>query len=95
MVFLKKRIGAVADRILFDQSVESTFARFKSQADLILSDVQTRLGISEFKIVLDRTTTTPDLVDQNILYAKIFVKPARAIEFIAIDFIITKSGVEF
>ena len=47
------------------------------------------------KLVLDETTTTPDLVDQNIMYAKIFVKPARAIEFIAIDFVITRSGVQF
>jgi len=95
MVYLKKRIGNIADTLLFDQNVEATWSRFKSRADLVLSDVQARLGISEYKLVLDTTTTTPDLVDQNIMYAKIFVKPARAIEFIAIDFIITKTGVEF
>ena len=43
----------------------------------------------------DETTTTPDLIDRNILYAKVFLKPARAIEFIAIDFVITKSGADF
>jgi hypothetical protein len=95
MVFLKKRIGAIADTILFDQNVQATWSRFKSSADLILSDVQARFGITEYKLVLDTTTTTPDLIDQNILYAKIFVKPARAIEFIAIDFVITRSGVQF
>jgi len=41
----------------------------------------------EYRLILDETTTTPDLIDQNILYAKIMIKPARAIEFIAIDFI--------
>ena len=46
-------------------------------------------------MVLDDTTTTPDLVDRNILYAKIFIKPARAIEFIAVDFILTDSGAAF
>jgi hypothetical protein len=46
-------------------------------------------------VVLDDTTTTPDLVDRNILYAKIFLKPARAVEFIALDFIITRSGASF
>jgi hypothetical protein len=46
-------------------------------------------------VVLDRTTTTPDLVDRNIMYAKIFLKPARAIEFIAVDFVITRSGASF
>ena len=95
MVYLKKRVGAIADTILFDQNVQATWSRFKSSADLLLADVQARFGITEYKLVLDETTTTPSLVDQNILYAKIFVKPARAIEFIAIDFVITRSGVQF
>ena len=95
MVYLKKKIGKIADTLLFDQNVQATWSRFKSSADLVLADVQARFGISEYKLILDDTTTTPDLIDQNILYAKIFVKPARSIEFIAIDFIITKTGVEF
>tara|TARA_R110002020_G_scaffold34740_3_gene105540 strand:- start:3891 stop:6746 length:2856 start_codon:yes stop_codon:yes gene_type:complete len=95
MIFLKKRIGNVADTILFDQNVNTTWLRFKTQADAILSDVKSRFGLTEYKLVLDETTTTADLVDRNIMYAKIFVKPARAIEFIAIDFVITRSGVEF
>jgi hypothetical protein len=95
MIFLKKEIGVIADTILFDQNVEVTWNRFKTQANAVLGDVQARLGITEYKLVLDKTTTTPDLVDRNILYAKIFVKPARSIEFIVVDFIITRSGVEF
>ena len=95
MIFLKKAIGKIADTILFDQNVNATWLRFKNEADTVLSSVQTRLGITEYKIVLDNTTTTPDLIDRNILYAKIFVKPARAIEFIVVDFIITRTGVEF
>jgi hypothetical protein len=46
-------------------------------------------------VILDETTTTPDLVDRNIMYAKIFLKPERSIEFIAIDFVITRSGASF
>jgi hypothetical protein len=95
MIFLKKEIGVIADTILFDQNVEVTWNRFKTQANAVLGDVQARLGITEYKLVLDKTTTTPDLVDRNILYAKVFVKPARSIEFIVVDFIITRSGVEF
>ena len=95
MIFLKKRIGDVANDILFDQSVRATFNRFDSRASLILNSAKANFGVTEFKIVLDETTTTPDLVDRNILYAKIFIKPARAIEFIAIDFIITRTGIEF
>ena len=69
--------------------------RFKNRADNFLGDVKIRFGLDDYKVVLDGTTTTPDLIDQNIMYAKIFVKPTRAIEFIAIDFIITKSGASF
>jgi hypothetical protein len=95
MIYLKKRVGKVAQNILFDNSVEATWTRFRNGAEPILADAQSRFGITEYKLVLDETTTTPDLIDRNILYAKIFVKPARAIEFIAIDFIISKTGVEF
>ncbi len=95
MIFLKKRVGRVAETVLFDQNVQATWSRFKAGADLILRDAQSRLGITEYQLVLDETTTTADLVDQNILYAKVFIKPARAIEFIAIDFIVTRSGIEF
>jgi phage tail sheath protein FI len=95
MIYLKRRIGKVADTMLFEGNVEATWSRFRSRASLILEDVQARFGIQEFKLILDETTTTADLIDQNIMYAKIFVKPTRSIEFIAIDFIITKTGVQF
>ena len=95
MVFLKKRIGDISDTILFEQSSKATFDKFKSRVEPILSEVRSQFGITEYKLVLDETTTTPDLQDRNIMYAKIFVKPAKAIEFIAIDFVITQSGVEF
>jgi len=95
LIFLKKRISRIAASILFDQNVRTTWTRFKAEADKFLGSVQARLGLSEFRVVLDETTTTPDLVDRNILYAKIFLKPARSIEFIAIDFVITRSGASF
>lgn len=53
------------------------------------------LGLEAYKVVLDTSTTTPDLVDRNVMYAKIFIKPAKAIEFIALDFVITSSGASF
>ena len=52
------------------------------------------MGIVEYRLVLDETTTTADLVDRNILYAKVLIKPARAIEFIVVDFVVTRSGIE-
>ena len=95
MIYVKKEISRIAAGLLFDQNVQTTWTRFTSQVNPFLSSIQSRLGLTEFRVILDETTTTPDLVDQNIMYAKIFLKPARAIEFIAIDFVITRSGASF
>jgi len=95
MIFIKKEISVIANEILFDQNVSATWTRFKSKAVPFLEEVKAGLGLTDFKVILDTTTTTPDLVDRNIMYAKIFLKPARAIEFIAIDFMITNTGAAF
>jgi hypothetical protein len=95
MIFLKKEISRIAATTLFDQNVQATWNRFKGRTDALLLSVQSRLGLTDYKIVLDSSTTTPELVDRNIMYAKIFLKPARAIEFIALDFVITNSGAGF
>jgi hypothetical protein len=95
MIFLKRQIGSVAARTLFEQNVRETWQNFTDSAEEILAKVKDGLGLTDYKFILDETTTTPDMVDQNILYAKLFVKPARSIEFIALDFIITSTGAEF
>ena len=95
LVYIKKEVSRIAATILFDQNVKVTWERFLGQVNPFLSSVQSRLGLTEFRVILDSTTTTPDLIDRNILYAKIFLKPARAIEFIAIDFVITRTGASF
>ena len=95
MIYLKKEISRMAATVLFDQNVASTWNRFLGEAEPFLRSVQARLGWADFKIVLDETTTTADLVDRNIMYAKIFLKPTRSIEFIALDFVITNSGAGF
>jgi hypothetical protein len=95
LIFVKKEVSRIASGLLFDQNVPATWNRFTGQVVPFLESVKTRLGLTDFKVVLDNTTTTPDLVDRNIMYAKIFLKPARAIEFIAVDFVITRSGASF
>ena len=95
MIHVKKEISKMAARLLFDQNVSQTWARFTGQANPFLESIKQRLGLEAYKVVLDTTTTTPDLIDRNIMYAKIFLKPARAIEFIAIDFVITNAGASF
>jgi hypothetical protein len=95
LIFIKKEISRIANRILFEQNVQSTWNRFLNQAEPFLSSVKSRLGLEDYKLVLDNTTTTPDLVDRNVIYAKVYLKPAKAVEFIAIDFTITNSGAAF
>ena len=95
MIYLKREISRIAATLLFDQNVEVTWSRFLGQVNPFLASVKSRLGLTDYRVILDSTTTTPDLVDRNILYAKVYLKPARAIEFIAIDFTITDSGASF
>ena len=95
LIFVKKEVSRIANGLLFDQNLPATWNRFRSQVVPMLESVKTRLGLSDFRVILDETTTTPDLVDRNIMYAKIFLKPARAIEFIAVDFVITNTGASF
>jgi len=95
MIFLKKEISRAAKSLLFDPNTRVTWNRFVGMVKPLLLSVKVRLGLEDFKLILDETTTTPDLIDQNIMYAKIILKPTRTIEFIAIDFVITDSGASF
>ena len=95
VIYLKKQISILSTQILFEQNVDSTWMRFKGLIEPLLANVKSKFGITDYRLILDETTTTPDLIDQNILYAKIMVKPARAIEFIAIDFVIASTGASF
>jgi hypothetical protein len=95
MIFVKKEISRMAATTLFEQNVSRTWNRFLGRVNPFLGSVRARLGLTDFRVILDETTTTPELIDRNIMYAKILLKPARAIEFIAIDFVITNSGASF
>jgi hypothetical protein len=95
LIFVKKEISRIATRVLFDQNLKVTWSRFLSEVNPFLASVQTRFGLSDFKVLLDETTTTADLIDRNIMYAKIYLKPARSIEFIGLDFIVSRTGASF
>jgi len=95
LIHIKKEVSRISSRLLFDPNTAVTWDRFTGQVAPFLDSVKVRLGLEDYKVVLDSTTTTPDLIDRNVMYAKIFLKPTRAIEFIAIDFIITNTGASF
>ena len=85
----------MASRLLFAPNTTETWDRFTSQAQPILSRVKSQFGIDDFKLILDETTTTPDLIDRNILYAKLMIKPTRSVEYFAIDFVVMNTGASF
>ena len=95
MIFIKKRISRISSTLLFDPNVSATWSRFTSQVGPFLDSIKTGFGIEDFKVILDQTTTTADLIDRNVMYAKIYIKPTKAVEFIAIDFVITGQGASF
>jgi len=93
--YIKKEISRAATRVLFEPNIEATWNNFKGVVDPFLLAIKNAYGLEDAKVVLDSTTTTADLVDRNIMYCKVFVKPTRAIEYIAIDFVVTNSGAAF
>ncbi len=95
VIYIKKEISRMAATTLFDQNVKATWERFLSRAIPFLSSVKSRYGLDNFKLILDETTTTPEVIDRNAVYAKCILKPTKSIEFFAIDFNITNSGAAF
>jgi hypothetical protein len=95
MINIKRRIQRVAQGLLFEQNDSVTRSRFIAQSSAILADVRVRQGIEDFRVIMDDTNNSQEDVDNNRLNGRIIVVPTRAVEFIAMDFIITNSGVEF
>ena len=95
VIFLKKEISRIAAGLLFEPNVEQTWKRFSVPTTRLLEEVKTGFGISDYRVVLDSTTTTAEEIDRNMMYAKLYIKPVYAIEFIGIDFVITNTGASF
>jgi hypothetical protein len=92
---VKRLVSDVAQKIVFEANTPETRARFVSQVTPLLATVQSQQGIDQFKVVMDASNNTQEDVENNILNGRIVVVPTRAVEFIAIDFIITNAGVSF
>ena len=92
MVAIKRRIETFAQSLLFEQNTAGTRASFKQQVESYLADVKIKQGIENFRVVIN---DDPQEAENNILSGKIIVVPTRVIEFIAMDFVVTNSGVQF
>lgn len=95
LIELARRVTNVGLQYVFEQNTASTRARFVNQLTPELTLVQSQSGIETFSIVMDETNNTQTDIEQNKLNGRILIVPTRAVEYIAIDFIITNSGVEF
>ena len=95
MLEIKRVIVNIAEGLLFEPNTSATRASFIAQSVPQLALIQAQAGIESFNVVMDNTNNSAADVEQNKLNGRIIVVPTRAIEFIAIDFIVTNSGVSF
>ena len=94
-IVLEKAIATAAKFQLFEFNDGFTRAQFRNLVEPFLRDVQGRRGITEYKVVCDESNNTGGVIDRNEFVADIFVKPARAINFIQLNFVATRSGISF
>jgi phage tail sheath protein FI len=94
-IVLEKAIATASNFSLFEFNDEFTRAQFRSIVEPFLRDVQGRRGIFDFRVVCDETNNTSEVVDRNEFIGDIFIKPARSINFIQLNFVAVRSGVEF
>lgn len=94
-ITLEKAISRAAKTYLFEFNDEFTRSQFKNLVVPYLRDVQGRRGITDFLVVCDATNNTPEVIDRNEFVGDIYIKPARSINFIQLNFVAVRTGVEF
>jgi hypothetical protein len=95
LIALKGFIGQVANNLVFEQNTQATRNNFLAQVNPYLESVQQRQGVYAFRVVMDDTNNTPDVIDRNQLIGQIFIQPTRTAEFIILDFNVLPTGAEF
>jgi hypothetical protein len=95
LIELKSYIGQIANTLVFEQNTLATRNRFLSQVNPYLDSIQQRQGLYAFKVVMDETNNTADVIDRNQLVGQIFIQPTRTAEFIILDFNVTPTGATF
>jgi phage tail sheath protein FI len=94
-IVLEKAIARAARTSLFEFNDQFTRAQFVALVEPFLRDVQGRRGITDFRVVCDTTNNTPEIIDRNEFVGDIYIKPARSINFIQLNFVAVRSGVSF
>jgi len=95
LIALKGYIGQIAQTLVFEQNTAVTRNKFLAQVNPYLEYVQQRQGLYAFRVVMDETNNTPDVIDRNLLVGAIYLQPTRTAEYIQLDFNILPTGVTF
>jgi hypothetical protein len=95
LIAVKKYIASATRFLVFEQNSDQTRKRFENIVNPYLTAVASNQGLFAFKVIMDATNNTNDLVDQNILYGQLFLQPTRTAEFILLDFNIQPTGAAF
>ena len=94
-IVLEKAISTAAKFTLFEFNDAFTRSQFKNLVEPFLRDVQGRRGITDFRVVCDETNNTSGVIDRNEFVGDIYIKPSKSINFIQLNFVAVRSGVEF
>ena len=95
LIRLKKFIASSSRFLVFEQNTSATRNRFLNIVNPFLESVQANSGLSAFRVVMDDTNNTPDVIDRNQLVGQIFIQPTRTAEFIVLDFVVLPTGATF
>jgi phage tail sheath protein FI len=95
LITVRKFIASASRYLVFEQNTQALRNRFLNIVNPYLEQVQSNSGLSAFRVVMDESNNTPDVVDRNQLVGQIFVQPTRTAEFIVLDFVVQPTGATF
>ena len=94
LIDVRRKVRNIADTFIFEPNRADTLARFSAAVNPVLAQVQAQQGVERYRVIIDTTTTTQADIENNTVRGKIFMQPTRAVEFIALDFVVTNNGTE-
>jgi len=95
LLYAKKLVSTVVKYLTFDPNDDITRRQFVNLVTPIFSDIQSRRGVYEFRVICDETTNPPEVIDRNEMHGRIYLKPTKAAEIILVDFVIVSTGASF
>jgi phage tail sheath protein FI len=95
LIALRKFIASASQYLVFEQNTTATRNRFLNIVNPYLEQVQSNSGLSAFRVVMDESNNTADVIDRNQLVGQIYIQPTRTAEFIVLDFVVQPTGATF